>query len=76
MGGCIAGAWLVAIAINWVSTGTFLDVAVRDLLMALAAFTLARLSEVRETADSRDPAPGSLGFRNAGVKLRRSRPQP
>jgi hypothetical protein len=44
----VASAWLVAIAINLVSTGMFLDVAVRDLEMALAAFVLARMTEVRE----------------------------
>ena len=48
LGAYVASAWLVAIAINLVSTGMFLDVAVRDLEMALAAFVLARMTEVRE----------------------------
>jgi hypothetical protein len=48
LGSYVASAWLVAIAINLVSTGMFLDVAVRDLEMALAAFVLARMTEVRE----------------------------
>jgi len=30
--------------------GAFLDVAVRDLLLAVAAYTLARLTEVRQPA--------------------------
>jgi len=47
LGAYVASAWLLAIAINLVSTGMFLDVAVRDLEMAVAAFVLARLSEVR-----------------------------
>jgi len=46
----IAGAWLLAIAINLIATGGFLDVAVRDVLMAIAAYALARLTEVREAA--------------------------
>ena len=48
LGSYVASAWLVAVAINLVSTGMFLDVAVRDLEMALAAFVLARMTEVRE----------------------------
>lgn len=48
IGGLVMAAWLVAIAVNLVTTGMFLDLAVRDLEMALAAFVLARLSEVRE----------------------------
>ena len=50
IGGYVVMAWLIGIAINLVTTGTYFDVAVRDVLMALAAFTLARLSEVRERA--------------------------
>jgi uncharacterized membrane protein YphA (DoxX/SURF4 family) len=45
IGGYVAAAWLVAIALNLVSTGHYLDVAVRDVAMAIAAFTLARLTE-------------------------------
>ena len=47
LGAYVAAAWLVAIALNLVTTGQYFDVAVRDLLMAIAAFTLARLTEVR-----------------------------
>jgi hypothetical protein len=43
--GYVAAAWLVAIAINLVTTGRYFDVAVRDVAMAIAAFTLARLTE-------------------------------
>jgi hypothetical protein len=39
-------AWLICIAINLVSM-RMLDVAVRDLAMAVGAFALARLQEVR-----------------------------
>lgn len=53
IGGYVAAAWLVAIAINLVTTGHYFDVAVRDVEMAIAAFTLARLTEagVGETAE-------------------------
>ena len=47
LGAYVASAWLLAIAINLVSTGMFLDIAVRDVEMALAAFVLARITEVR-----------------------------
>jgi len=50
IGSYVAAVWLVAIALNLVSTGTYLDIAVRDLVMAIAAYTLARLTEAHETA--------------------------
>ena len=49
LGSYVAAAWLVAIALNLVVSGTFLDVAVRDLVMAVAAYTLARLTEAHES---------------------------
>lgn len=48
IGSYIAMVWLVAIALNLISTGRFFDVAVRDLLMAIAAYTLAGLTEARQ----------------------------
>jgi hypothetical protein len=50
LGAYVASAWLLAIAINLVSTGMFLDIAVRDIEIALAAFVLARLTEIRSEA--------------------------
>src|SRR5213078_4285668 len=46
----VAMAWLVLIAANLVTTGMYFDVAVRDVEMAIAAYTLARLTEVKEAA--------------------------
>jgi uncharacterized membrane protein YphA (DoxX/SURF4 family) len=48
IGGYIVMVWLVGIAVSLLTTGRFFDVAVRDVEMALAAFTLARLTEARE----------------------------
>jgi uncharacterized membrane protein YphA (DoxX/SURF4 family) len=45
IGGYVAAAWLLGIAVNLVTTGGFFDIAVRDVEMAIAAFTLARLTE-------------------------------
>ena len=48
LGGYVIAGWLTVIALSLLTTGQFFDVAVRDLVMACGAFTLARLSEVRE----------------------------
>jgi uncharacterized membrane protein YphA (DoxX/SURF4 family) len=50
IGSYVAAAWLVAIAVNLVASGHFLDVAVRDLVMATGAYALARLTEASEAA--------------------------
>jgi uncharacterized membrane protein YphA (DoxX/SURF4 family) len=47
LGSYVAMVWLIAIAINLVTTGMFFDLAVRDLEIAIGAFTLARLTEAR-----------------------------
>jgi uncharacterized membrane protein YphA (DoxX/SURF4 family) len=62
LGSYVAAAWLVAIALNLLTAG-YLDVAVRDVVMAIAAYTLARLSEVRGEQE----APGTLTLRSPGV---------
>lgn len=49
-GAYVASAWLVGIALNLITMGAFFDIAVRDLLIAVAAFSLARLTEVRDGA--------------------------
>lgn len=53
LGGYIVAAWLVGIALNLVTTGHYLDVAVRDVVMACAAFSLAKLSEARQPEETR-----------------------
>ena len=55
LGAYVAMAWLAAIAVNLLTTGQYLDIAVRDLEMAIAAFALARLTEVRSEALARQP---------------------
>jgi hypothetical protein len=46
IGAYVVMAWLICIAINLASLGSF-DIAVRDLAMAVGAFALARLHEAR-----------------------------
>jgi uncharacterized membrane protein YphA (DoxX/SURF4 family) len=47
LGGYVAAIWLIGISANLVTTGHYFDVAVRDVIMAIAAFTLARMTEAR-----------------------------
>lgn len=48
VGGYVIAAWLTLIALSLITSGHFFDVAVRDLVMATGAFTLAELSALRE----------------------------
>jgi hypothetical protein len=54
--GWIAGAWLLAISVNLLLTGRYFDVAARDVALAVAAFVLARLAPLHETARVREAA--------------------
>lgn len=53
LGAYVVTAWLVAIALNLLVMGKFLDVAVRDLGLAVAAYSLAQLTAVRQEGTSR-----------------------
>jgi uncharacterized membrane protein YphA (DoxX/SURF4 family) len=46
VGGWIVMAWLICIALQLLAMGKYFDVAVRDLVMAIGAMSLARLSRV------------------------------
>ena len=46
IGGYIVAAWLTSIALTLLTSGNYLDVAVRDLVMAIGAFSMARLSKI------------------------------
>jgi uncharacterized membrane protein YphA (DoxX/SURF4 family) len=50
VGAYVVALWLVGIALNLLTTGKYFDIAARDLVMAVGAFTLGRLSEVRAAA--------------------------
>lgn len=45
IGAYVVAAWLTAIALSLIFSWSYVDVAVRDLVMAIAAFSLAKLSE-------------------------------
>ncbi len=58
IGGYLVMAWLLAISINLAVAGTFWDLAMRDVEVALGAFALAKLTEVRAAAKA--DAPGTM----------------
>ena len=64
IGSYVAMIWLVLITVNLIAAG-FLDVAVRDVEMAIAAYTLARLTEARQPAANEQPLP--VGGHTAGL---------
>lgn len=45
IGAYLVSSWLVLIALSLIFSWNYVDVAVRDLVMAIAAFSLAKLSE-------------------------------
>ncbi len=50
IGAYVATVWLLAVSINLLLMGSFFDIAVRDVVMAIGAYTLARLTEARQPA--------------------------
>jgi uncharacterized membrane protein YphA (DoxX/SURF4 family) len=48
LGSYIVMLWLLGIAVNLPATGMFYDLAIRDVEIAIGAFTLAQLSAARE----------------------------
>jgi len=45
LGGYIVSAWLTLIALSLLASMNYIDVAVRDLVMAISAFSMARLAK-------------------------------
>jgi hypothetical protein len=45
IGGYIVAAWLTLIALTLIASGNGLDVAVRDIVMAIGAFSLAKIAK-------------------------------
>lgn len=50
LGAYVVAAWLLAIALSLLTSGRYLDVAVRDIVMAIAAYCLARLSDASDNS--------------------------
>lgn len=45
MGGYVVSAWLALIALTLLASFSYVDVAVRDLVMAISAFSMARIAK-------------------------------
>jgi uncharacterized membrane protein YphA (DoxX/SURF4 family) len=54
-GAYIVMAWLIGIAIALLTNGKYFDVAVRDLVMAVGAYSLGRLAAIRAESTVRQP---------------------
>ncbi len=52
LGGFLVSGWLLGISANLFSEGKFLDIAVRDINMAVAAYALAELAHRRKSTRS------------------------
>lgn len=61
LAGYVAVIWLVCIAANLLTIGHYYDVAARDVVVAIAAFALVRLTEAGATAQAHE-AVGSLSL--------------
>ena len=48
IGAYIVMAWLICIALQLIAGGHYFDVAVRDLVMAIGAYTLAQLTKISQ----------------------------
>jgi hypothetical protein len=59
LGAYVASVWLLLVAVN-LAAGGFFDVAVRDVVMAIAAFTVARAIEVGAAASVRTASAGRV----------------
>jgi len=66
LGASLSAIWLTAIAVNLVSMGRFYDVAVRDVLLALASVALAQLTAARRS-ESVESVPARAQFSSGGL---------
>jgi hypothetical protein len=67
VGAYLAAAWLALIAAQLVALGRF-DIAVRDLVMAVGAWTLAQLASRRALIAETDDPIGASALEQAGVR--------
>ena len=56
VGAYVASLWLLLVAVN-LTLGGYFDVAVRDVVLSIASFTLARLIQVRDQVQIREAMP-------------------
>ena len=63
IGSYVASAWLLLVAINLTLAGYF-DIAVRDVVLSIGAFSLARLIQVRDQVEIREIRPAHVRHRS------------
>jgi len=61
IGAYIASVWLLLIAVNLLTSGGFFDIAVRDVEIAIAAFTLAQLTALKRPVSVANTSPSIFG---------------
>lgn len=59
LGAYIASVWLLSISFNLLLTGSYLDVAVRDVAMAVGSWVLGRLTEIRQPREDSSVTPSA-----------------
>lgn len=52
IGSLIVGLWLIGIVINLLLTGEYFDIALRDIVIAMGAFSLYILSDTHRSSDT------------------------
>ncbi len=62
LGAYVVSAWLTLIALSLISSGHYLDIAIRDLVMAVGAYTLGVLSETLDDSATRYSVPAETRF--------------
>jgi hypothetical protein len=61
IGAYVASAWLLLIAVQLLTSGGFFDLAVRDVEIAIAAYVLAQMTEVKQSATVEDRSHSGFG---------------
>ena len=59
IGAYVASAWLLLVAVNLTLAGYF-DIAVRDVVLSIGAFSLARLIQVRDQVEVTEATPAPV----------------
>lgn len=59
IGSYVASAWLLLVAIN-LTLGGYFDIAVRDVVLSIGAFSLARLIQVRDQIEVAEATPAPV----------------
>jgi hypothetical protein len=62
LGSYVASAWLLLVAVN-LTLGGYFDIAVRDVVLSIGAFSLARLIQARDQVEATEARPAPVRHR-------------